>query len=40
VPVAHAYSALSHVDHENAVIVEVGLDQERAGSGPSDLASH
>ena len=39
-PAAHACSALSHVDHENAVIVEVGLDQERAGSGPSDLASH
>jgi hypothetical protein len=39
-PAAHACSALSHVDHEDAVIVEVGLDQERAGSGPSDLASH
>ena len=37
-PAAHACRALSDVDHENAVIVEVGLDQERAGSGPSDLA--
>jgi hypothetical protein len=39
-PAVHALSTLSHLDHEDAVIVEVGPDQERAGNAPSDLASH
>jgi hypothetical protein len=30
-PAVHACSTLSHLDHEDAVIVEVGPDQERAG---------
>ena len=30
-PAVHACSTLSQLDHEDAVIVEVGPDQERAG---------